>query len=133
MASRTAAKRRPAPSLGGVFQGSANAVADADALLAGLYPLVNVDHGVTRVLDVVRQFRGAFQDVGGVIGLTDHESAFGIDPAHELQNPYARLPLAVQLDRASRVCLGLLATNTRTNAPLQHVLHDISQFPDPTA
>src|ERR1700745_2385573 len=105
--------------------GSANAIAEADALLTGLYELVNIDHRVALVLDIVRQLRGAFQHVGGVIGLTHHEPALGIDATHELQNPHARLPLAVQLVRTPSVGLGLRAADTRTNAPLQHVLHDI--------
>src|SRR5271163_2043544 len=105
--------------------GSANGAAEGDALLTGLYPLVKIDHRVALVLDIVRQLRGAFQDVGGVIGLTHHEPALGIDPTHELKDRHLGLPLRVQLVCALRVGLGLLAADTRTNAPLQHVLHYI--------
>src|SRR5271163_1854688 len=118
-------KRRPAPVWAAFCSDSANAAAEGDALLTGLYPLDNIDHRVALVLDIVRQLRGAFQDVGGVIGLTHHEPALGIDPTHELQDRHLGLPLRVQLVCALRVGLGLLAADTRTNAPLQHVLHYI--------
>src|ERR1700758_5605562 len=134
--STSANVKTPPRGLGGVFdEGSANAVAEPNGLQTGLYPLVNIDHRVALVLDIARQLRGAFQDVGGVVGLADHEPALGVDAAHELQDRHLGLPLRVQLVRAPRVGLGLLAADTRTNAPLQHVLHYISFVfvPGPTA
>src|SRR5271157_1712896 len=126
--SSTSANAKTPPSgLGGVFdEGSANAVAELDGFMTGLHPFGQIDHGVAVVLDVVRQLGRAFEDVGRVVCLADHEPALGIDAAHELQDRHLGLPLRVQLDRAPRVGLGLLAADTRTNTPLQHVLHDIS-------
>src|SRR5271163_351312 len=123
----TSANAKTPPSgLGGVFdEGSANAAAEPDAFLTGLHPFGHIDHRVALVLDVVRQLGRAFEDVGRVVCLADHEPALGIDAAHELQDRHLGLPLRVQVDRALRVGLALLAADTRTNAPLQYVLHCI--------
>jgi hypothetical protein len=84
-------------SLDGVFgEGSANAVAEPDAFQTGLHTFGHIDHGVALVLDVVRELGRAFEDVGRVVCLADHEPAVGIDAAYELQDCHLGLPLGTR-------------------------------------